>query len=410
MSSKNILLLQGPMGPFLRYVARQLSKAGHQVFKVNFNGGDSLFFNRGNTIDYLSKVSEWPEFFSELLRRHSISAIYLYGDCRIYHRIAHGIATQQKIPVYVFEEGYIRPDYITFEHNGVNKLSSLSRDISNYPDCDTHNIEKPERVGNDFLQRMVYAALYYANCYLFRKRYPYYQHHRPLMPVYEGWCWLISGIRKCIYKITDKFKLIQYYNNLKGQFFLVPLQISQDAQVKFHSSYEDMYGFIRDVMISFAEYADKTDHLVIKHHPMDRGHAHYGRFIRELANDLNMLEKVLYLHEAHQPSLIKRAKGVITINSTMGLSALYHGTPVKVMGEAVYDMPGLTWQGELRQFWSSNSRVDQQLVINFRNLVIEKTQLNGSFYKRFPEFQLPTTEWALGYVEQIVGERIIIDG
>ena len=41
---KRILLLQGPVGPFFWRFAKDLEQAGAQVFKVNFNGGDLLFY------------------------------------------------------------------------------------------------------------------------------------------------------------------------------------------------------------------------------------------------------------------------------------------------------------------------------------------------------------------------------
>jgi hypothetical protein len=53
-----------------------------------------------------------------------------------------------------------------------------------------------------------------------------------------------------------------------------------------------------------------------------------------------------------------------------------------VMGRALYDLPGLTFQGELPQFWSTQSRVNQALWRRFRAFLITQTQLNGAFYGR----------------------------
>jgi capsular polysaccharide export protein len=39
------------------------------------------------------------------------------------------------------------------------------------------------------------------------------------------------------------------------------------------------------------------------------------------------------------------AAGVVTVNSTAGLQALREGKPVVALGRALYDMPGLTFQG-----------------------------------------------------------------
>lgn len=90
------------------------------------------------------------------------------------------------------------------------------------------------------------------------------------------------------------------------------------------------------------------------------------------------------MHDLHLPTLIKGSIGVIVVNSTVGLQALYHNRPVKVMGKAIYDMPGLTFQGSLDKFWQNPGKIDRKLFEKFRSYVIKTTQLNGSFYGRFP--------------------------
>lgn len=67
----------------------------------------------------------WPAFLSEVIDVHAIDAVMLFGDCRAYHRIAHEIAKERRLEVGVFEEGYIRPDCITLERDGVNGNSTL---------------------------------------------------------------------------------------------------------------------------------------------------------------------------------------------------------------------------------------------------------------------------------------------
>ena len=47
-------------------------------------------------------------------------------------------------------------------------------------------------------------------------------------------------------------------------------------------------------------------------------------------------------------------------------------------------MPGLTFSGSLKDFWSEaqSLEVNRELFRRFRSYLIEHTQLNGSFYKR----------------------------
>ena len=48
-----------------------------------------------------------------------------FGDCRFYHRIAKRVSEELNIDFFVFEEGYVRPNYVTFEQNGVNDFSDF---------------------------------------------------------------------------------------------------------------------------------------------------------------------------------------------------------------------------------------------------------------------------------------------
>lgn len=50
---RNVLLLQGPVGPFFSRLAHDLELAGASVHKVNFNAGDSLFYGG---VPFLSTV------------------------------------------------------------------------------------------------------------------------------------------------------------------------------------------------------------------------------------------------------------------------------------------------------------------------------------------------------------------
>jgi capsular polysaccharide export protein len=137
---------------------------------------------------------------------------------------------------------------------------------------------------------------------------------------------------------------------------------------------------IATVLDSFAREAPGDAHLVFKHHPMDRGHRHYGRQIHETAVAAGVSERVHYVHDLHLPTLLRDARGVVLVNSTTGLSALFHGAPVKTLGRCLYDFAGLTHQGDLASFWGSPTRPDKDLYARFRNYLIGMTQVNGSFY------------------------------
>jgi len=46
---RNVLLLQGPIGPFFSRFGDDLAARGFAVTKINFNGGDRFFYRRSLT-------------------------------------------------------------------------------------------------------------------------------------------------------------------------------------------------------------------------------------------------------------------------------------------------------------------------------------------------------------------------
>lgn len=376
---EKILLLQGPIGPFFRRLAKEFEQSGHQVFKINFNGGDQLFHPGG--IAYRQCESSFREYVKDFLQTHDVTQVYLYGDCRPLHRIAIAVANELLVPVHVFEEGYIRPDYITCELGGVNGNSGLPKNPADYSDFPHDDAApKPRRVGY-VMHRMIFFTMLYYFAALCRKKYFHsYQHHRPFMSLREWLSWTAKLFLKPVRLYRDR--KFRHLPTGPQPYFFVPLQLSNDAQVRHHSSFAESLTFIRHVVVSFANHAPNNHLLVIKQHPMAPvGDAEFKCAI-DTARQCGVDHRVITLHETHLPSLLKRAKGVVTINSTVGLSGILHRAPVHCMGHAIYDMPGLTHQGTLEAFWQAPGKVDHQLFLDFRHYLEHTVLANGSFYKK----------------------------
>ena len=77
-SGKKVLLLQGPVGPFFKYLAQDLEKQNAQVFKLNFNGGDDFFYSHGES--FTGKMSGLDEFLRNYLHKNSIDSIFVFGE------------------------------------------------------------------------------------------------------------------------------------------------------------------------------------------------------------------------------------------------------------------------------------------------------------------------------------------
>jgi capsular polysaccharide export protein len=71
-------------------------------------------------------------FLREFLESRGIDSIMLFGDTRTYHRHAIELCQELGIKAFVFEEGYVRPDYVTMEQGGVNANSTLPKSLEAY--------------------------------------------------------------------------------------------------------------------------------------------------------------------------------------------------------------------------------------------------------------------------------------
>ena len=106
-----------------------------------------------------------------------------------------------------------------------------------------------------------------------------------------------------------------------------------------HSGFRSIEKFIIEVLESFSK-NNLEIWLVFKHHPVDRDRKDYKSFIINQAELLAIENRVLLLYDTHRPTLLKNAKGTVTINSTVGLSSIYHAPPTITLGKAIYDIEG----------------------------------------------------------------------
>ena len=72
--------------------------------------------------------------------------------------------------------------------------------------------------------------------------------------------------------------------------------------------------------------------------------------------------------------------------------------PVKVLGRAYYDIPGITDQNTLAEFWNHPTPPDKELFHAYRMYHLNVTQINGNFYsqvffpnKKTSDSSTPTT-------------------
>jgi capsular polysaccharide export protein len=380
LSGKKYLLLQGPMGPFFSDLAQWLESQGREAVNVVFNGGDRLYSRKREYRLYQQTPDEFPTWLKATWQEYDFDTIVCFGDCRPLHQAAKRWAQAKGVRFLAFEEGYLRPHYITLEQNGVNAYSSLPRDAEFYRSLPPMTMPEIEHLKPSGWQRVRHAITYYLAGWRYRHDFPKYRHHKSFSPWYEARCWTRAAWRKKLYAFRQRNVLQQLQTDLDQRYFLAILQVYNDSQIRNHSPYKDVRDYINEVMHSFAKKAPSTEFLVIKHHPMDRGHRLYGPLIRQLGKKYGINNRVIYVHDLPMPELLTHSKAVVTINSTAGISALIHNKPLKVMGRALYDIKGITYQGHLNQFWTSGFKPDMKLFKQFRLYLLKNTQINAVYY------------------------------
>lgn len=390
-TNQRILLLQGPIGPFFSRLATELELNQCTVFKLNFNGGDVLFYPKGDI--FSEKMSNFTTYLKKYLINNQINVVMVFGDCRPIHQLAKAVVTNLGLDWFVFEEGYLRPNHITLEKGGVNGFSELPFKAQQFIEKQTEKIYIPpiHDVGRTFWYAMLWAMLYYFFSTLLQFKFKHYVHHRKLS-ILEAWPWIRSGIRKYWFKFKERGIEHKLTHEYALQYFLVPLQTFNDAQISHHSNFLHIEEFIEHCIDSFTQYAPPNMLLVFKQHPFDRGYKDYHQLIKKKSSKSHLAKKVLYIHDQYLPDLIEHSAGVVVINSTVGMSAVEQFKPVKVCGQAVYDLANITYQGDLNSFWTAAKqwKVQSRKIDMFLTFLTHSTQYNGSFYRKIRHIKTPT--------------------
>ncbi|GBQ58518.1 capsule biosynthesis protein [Komagataeibacter swingsii] len=382
-SSRRFLLLQGLMGPFFHEIGKAFRKTGYAVYKINFNGGDQLFWRLPNGIDFTGGMDEWPKFLVDVLTRYGITDVMLFGDCRPLHRKATELCIERNIRVYVFEEGYIRPDWVTLELDGVNGHSSLPRNPEWYRQqaCLLPPLPPHGQVPSSFRRRALEAVAYNAADLLTRWYFRNWHDYRPWHPWKEGVGWLKRLYRRDAAQVRTE-RILKEIEDDGISYMLFPLQLDADAQIRLHSGFDGMEGAIRVVLGSFARHAPKDLFLLVKEHPLDNGVKDWRKLVSTMARQLGIGNRVRYLETGDIAQLVRVAKGVVTINSTTGTLALIHNVPVITLGQAIYDIPDITDQGSLDHFWDAPTPPDPATFEAFRRVLIDRCLIEGGFFSR----------------------------
>lgn len=378
------LFLQGPHGPFFHQLARMLRLAGAEVWRVGFNAGDRAFWgDRARYIPYREPAQDWPETLRRIIAEKVVTDLVLYGDTRPAHAQAIAIAKPLGLAIHVYEEGYMRPYWITYERGGANGHSRVMRmSVPEMRHALAHSgtdSAPPPASWGDMRQHVFYGALYHG-CVLFLNRgYRHFRPHRALSVGQE-------------FKLYLRHLLLMPFNALERRiatwrirtggfpYHIALLQLEHDASFRAHSPFSSMTEFLETVIDGFARGAPAHHHLVVKAHPLEDGRAPIRTDLRRLIRDYGLNGRVHYLRGGKLAQLLDEARSAVTVNSTAGQQVLWRGIPLRIFGAAVYAKPELVSTQPLPEFFAGAVRPDRCAYADYRRYLLETSQIPGGFY------------------------------
>jgi capsular polysaccharide export protein len=381
---RRFLFLQGPHGPWFFQLAQMLRRAGCQIWRVGFNAGDEAFWRDHATyIAFRAQPEAWPSTLTHIIEGKQITDLVIYGDTRPVHATAVQIARELGLTIHVFEEGYLRPHWITYERGGSNghsRLMDLSvADMAGALErSDTDLPDAPARWG-DTRQHVFYGALYHWLVLTGGWRYPNFRPHRALTVRQEFRVYLRRLATLPFHAIG---RMIASYRIARGGFpyHLVLLQLEHDSNFQAHSPFATMTEFLDCVTEAFAKGAPGHHHLVFKAHPLEDGRAPVAAEIRRLARQHGLQDRVHFVRGGKLARLLNQARSAVTVNSTAAQQVLWRGLPLKALGQAIYSKPEFVSDQSLSEFFSNPARPDSRAYRLFRHFLLETSQVPGGFY------------------------------
>lgn len=389
---RRFLLLQGPHGPFFDRLAVGLGAAGAEVWHAAFNRGDEVFWsNPARLIRVTAPPPDWPAACAALLADKGITDIALYGDTRPCHAQAITLARAAGLGIHIFEEGYLRPYWVTYERDGANGHSRLmdmpiARMRALLDGAAPPLIEAPAHWG-DMREHIFYGALYHWFVMAMNRRYPGFRPHRGVS-VQREFALHLKRLGLLPVHALERFAATRAIRAGGFPYHLVLLQLAHDASFRHHGPFERMQDFLALCIEGFATGAPAHHHLVFKAHPLEDGRVPHRGAIARLARDHGVAGRVHYVRGGKLARLLDGAKSAVTVNSTAGQQALWRGLPLRALGTAVYAKPELVSDQPLAAFFANPCPPDAAAYAVFRRFLLATSQVPGGFYARQGRAQL----------------------
>jgi capsular polysaccharide export protein len=239
--------------------------------------------------------------FQNYYRKNQIHMVCVWNGSRPTLAAAIYVARKMGIKTLFFENGLL-PKTTTVDSKGVNFKNSLVGLDSKFFSCIDIETEKYEQ---------------------FRKTSLVAREKRKSKS---------QVVLQSIFK--ENFKDAQ----LPEKFIFLPFQVHDDTQILlFSPNIATMSQLLETVWQGVNKYNEREKdnlRIVVKEHPSDFGRVNYNKLKKKFP-------KVIFVNDYSTEELIKKSQGVITINSSVGIEALFYYKQVFTLGNAFYNIPGI---------------------------------------------------------------------
>lgn len=226
----------------------------------------------------------------------------------------------------IYTEIGLLPNRITFDRKGVNYHNSVPRDKTFY-----ENYTHEENLPNELVPRNPKNAQKFSN------------------------------VKKTV---------------LPNSYIFIPFQVDYDTQILVNSPWiKDMrmlYNVIEKIAIS-----TPNIHFVFKEHPSSK--KNYPDLHKKSKN----LHNLLFANGHATQELIENSSAIVTINSTVGIEALLFHKRVIVLGNAFYNIGGITKH-------VSNKTELHDTINNLINWDVDKSLIDNFLKYLYYEYLFPT--------------------
>ena len=383
-SERRFLFLQGPHGPFFFRLAEALRAEGASVLKIGTTRGDRLYWRDSATYLSIPRLNEGcSEQILSTLDTYQITDLVIYGTTRPLHAEAISAAKVRNVCVHVFEEGYIRPHWVTYERGGSNGHSRL---------CDidviemARALEQMDRMQPDVADRwgdlrahMFHGALYHAAILTSKSGRRGAPTHRDISVRREAYL----AFRRFLllpWHAVERFIATTRVRTGDFAYHVVLMQLAHDANFLHFGPFQSAENFLETVVASFAKNAAPSEHLVLKEHPLEDDRARVRSCVRDLVKKHGLSGRAHYVSGGKLARLLDGAQSAVTVNSTAAQQAMWRGLPIFAFGDAVYAKAGLISDQTIEAFFQNPQPPDAQSYEIFRAFLLATSQFPGSFY------------------------------